>query len=141
MKPDVHIFKEMPKWAPFVMYLEELHKITNVYRQYKNVTGAEVQLQPGRLIIYWAFPETDRRPQEIREFMEAVYNVNVSFIVVLKELMGVSIYHQELSYTDFFLRVDLLVPHHFPELVELQRSPVPWDLPKLIVTLDKRSGL
>jgi len=137
MSPDTKVYKGVTKWAPvFVMYLEELYKATNIHQQYNNVTSASVQLQPGRLIICWAFPVANRRNQDLREFMDAVYNINMSYIGVLKELVGIKIYHQELSYTDFLLRVDLLVPHHFPELVELQRSPVPWDLPMLMIALE-----
>lgn len=136
MTHALKVLEGMPKWFPFTQYLEELRKLTNMYRQYQNVTSADVQMQPGRIIIYWGFPRTERRAQEVREFMEAVYNINVSYIDVLKQ-QGVKVYHQELSYVDFILRVDLLVPHHFPELGELQRSPIPWDLPRLIATLDK----
>lgn len=126
----------MPKWLPFVQYLGELNSVTNMYRQYKNVLSADVQMQPGRIIIYWLFPKTDRRAQEAREFMEAIYNLNISYLEIFK-VVGIKIYEQTLSYTDFIFRVDLLVPHHFPELLKLSQSYVPWDLPQLMAALDK----
>jgi hypothetical protein len=136
MRANVSIIEGMPKWYPLTKYLGELRDITDLYRRHKNVMSADVQMQPGRLVVYWVFPNTERRAQVIREFMETIYNVNLSYIEILKRL-SVTIYHQELSFTDFFLRVDLLVPHHFPELVKFRQSPVPWDLPNLIAALDK----
>jgi hypothetical protein len=127
----------VPKWLPLTQYLGELHKLTDRYKRYKNVFDPDVQKQPGRIIIYWHFPKTDRRAQEMREFMEGIYNINVSYLSILEATLNVRLYEQTLSFVSFILRMDLLVPHYFPELIELQQSPVPWDLPKLIAALDK----